>query len=52
MEAHYTLDLKDKSVEMTEQGMYFAEQMLGVDLWENVDPWGGYILNALRAKVS
>jgi len=50
LEADYTLDLKDKSVEMTEQGMYYAEQMLGVDLWEDVDPWGGYVLNALRAK--
>lgn len=48
---HYTLDRKNRSAVLTEDGMVAAERALDVgDLWEGVDPWAKYILNAVKAK--
>ncbi|KAH6785796.1 hypothetical protein C2S51_038251 [Perilla frutescens var. frutescens] len=48
---HYNVDLKDKSVELTEDGILLAEIALETnDLWDENDPWARFVLNALRAK--
>ena len=47
----YTVDLKQKTADLTERGMMVAEQLLGVtDVWDTYDPWGRYLLLAVKAK--
>jgi len=47
----YKVVLKEKSAELTEEGMVRAEAILGVDdLWDAREPWGKYILLAVKAK--
>ncbi|XP_047957613.1 protein translocase subunit SECA2, chloroplastic [Salvia hispanica] len=48
---HYNVELKDNSVELTEEGILLAETALDTnDLWDENDPWARFVLNALRAK--
>ncbi|CAK7346910.1 unnamed protein product [Dovyalis caffra] len=48
---HYTVELKDNSVELTEEGITLAEMVLETkDLWDETDPWARFVMNALKAK--
>ncbi|KAL2467769.1 Protein translocase subunit SECA2 [Forsythia ovata] len=48
---HYNVELKDNSVELTEEGIMLAEMALETnDLWDENDPWARFVLNALKAK--
>lgn len=48
---HYTLELKDNSVELTEEGIFLAERALETDdLWDENDPWARFVITALKAK--
>lgn len=39
-EQHYNIELKDNSVDMTEEGVALAEMALETnDLWDENDPW-------------
>ncbi|KAK4482116.1 hypothetical protein RD792_009255 [Penstemon davidsonii] len=50
-EIHYTVDEKQKSVLLTEQGYADAEEILDVkDLYDPREQWASYILNAIKAK--
>ncbi|KAL9225051.1 hypothetical protein vseg_001020 [Gypsophila vaccaria] len=48
---HYTVDEKQKTVLLTEQGYQDAEEILGVkDLYDPREQWALYLLNAIKAK--
>ncbi|KAM5564334.1 protein translocase subunit SECA2, chloroplastic [Rosa sericea] len=48
---HYNVELKDYSVELTEEGIALAEMALETnDLWDENDPWARFVMNALKAK--
>ncbi|KAM7277283.1 hypothetical protein ACFE04_019149 [Oxalis oulophora] len=48
---HYTVDEKQKTVLLSEQGYQDAEEILGVkDLYDPREQWASYILNAIKAK--
>ncbi|GAB4862107.1 Protein translocase subunit SA2, chloroplastic [Ancistrocladus abbreviatus] len=48
---HYNVELKDNSVELTEEGISLAEMALETnDLWDENDPWARFVVNALKAK--
>ncbi|KAI3900870.1 hypothetical protein MKW92_009677 [Papaver armeniacum] len=48
---HYNVELKDNSVELTEEGIALAELALETsDLWDENDPWARFVMNALKAK--
>ncbi|XP_062074119.1 protein translocase subunit SECA2, chloroplastic [Humulus lupulus] len=48
---HYNVELKDNSVELTEEGIELAEMALDThDLWDENDPWARFVMNALKAK--
>ncbi|KAK6938361.1 SecA, preprotein cross-linking domain [Dillenia turbinata] len=48
---HYSVELKDNSVELTEEGIALAETALETkDLWDENDPWARFVMNALKAK--
>ncbi|KAL6503477.1 Protein translocase subunit SA2, chloroplastic [Orobanche gracilis] len=48
---HYTVELRDNSVELTEEGIQLSETALDThDLWDENDPWARFVLNALKAK--
>ncbi|XVF72841.1 hypothetical protein PTKIN_Ptkin12aG0153100 [Pterospermum kingtungense] len=48
---HYTVDEKQKTVLLTEQGYEDAEEILGVkDLYDPREQWASYLLNAIKAK--
>lgn len=48
---HYTVDEKQKTVLLSEQGYEDAEQILDVkDLYDPREQWASYILNAIKAK--
>ena len=50
-DVHYTVDEKEQSVLLTEQGYTDLEQALKVnDLFDTTNPWAAYITNALKAK--
>ncbi|CAN1268621.1 Protein translocase subunit SECA2, chloroplastic [Linum perenne] len=50
-EVHYKVELKDNSVELTEEGIALSEMALETnDLWDENDPWARFVLNALKAK--
>jgi preprotein translocase subunit SecA len=47
----YKADRKEKTIEMTDEGMTNAEILLDVeDLWDPIDPWGKYVILAIKAK--
>uniref|UniRef100_A0A1D1Z6H1 Protein translocase subunit SecA n=2 Tax=Anthurium amnicola TaxID=1678845 RepID=A0A1D1Z6H1_9ARAE len=48
---HYTVDEKQKTVLLSEQGYADAEEILDVrDLYDPREQWASYILNAIKAK--
>ncbi|XP_008781674.2 protein translocase subunit SECA2, chloroplastic isoform X2 [Phoenix dactylifera] len=48
---HYNVELKDNSVNLTEEGVALAEMVLETDdLWDENDPWARFLINALKAK--
>ncbi|KAM5558499.1 protein translocase subunit SecA, chloroplastic [Rosa sericea] len=48
---HYTVDEKQKTVLLSEQGYEDAEEILGVkDLYDPREQWASYVLNAVKAK--
>ncbi|XP_074359268.1 protein translocase subunit SECA1, chloroplastic isoform X2 [Apium graveolens] len=48
---HYTVDEKQKSVLLTEQGYVDAEEILDVkDLYDPREQWASYIINAIKSK--
>ncbi|OMO64137.1 Protein translocase subunit SecA [Corchorus capsularis] len=50
-EVHYTVDEKQKTVLLTEQGYEDAEEILDVkDLYDPREQWASFILNAIKAK--
>ncbi|XP_037429591.1 protein translocase subunit SECA2, chloroplastic-like isoform X1 [Triticum dicoccoides] len=49
--AHYTVELKGNNIDLTEDGVTYAETILGTnDLWDENDPWARFVTNALKAK--
>lgn len=47
----YTVDRKQKTAELTEEGMERTEELLSVDdIWSEDDPWARYIINAVKAR--
>jgi preprotein translocase subunit SecA len=51
LDVHYTVDEKQKSVLLTEEGFEAAEEILGVsDLYDPREQWATYILNAIKAE--
>ncbi|AAD41417.1 Similar to gb/X82404 chloroplast SecA protein from Pisum sativum [Arabidopsis thaliana] len=50
-DSHYKVELKENSVELTEEGISLAEMALETgDLWDENDPWARFVMNALKAK--
>ena len=50
-DVHYTVDEKQKSVLLTEEGFEAAEEILNVtDLYDPREQWATYITNALKGK--
>ncbi|KAL7227028.1 hypothetical protein ACSBR1_021989 [Camellia fascicularis] len=48
---HYTVDERQKSILLTEQGYVDAEEILDVkDLYDPREQWASYVLNAIKAK--
>ncbi|XP_024018155.1 protein translocase subunit SECA1, chloroplastic [Morus notabilis] len=48
---HYTVDEKQKTVLLTEQGYEDSEEILDVkDLYDPREQWASYLLNAVKAK--
>lgn len=48
---HYTVDEKQKSVLLTEQGYEDAEEIVDVkDLYDPREQWASFVLNAIKAK--
>ncbi|XP_020590015.1 protein translocase subunit SECA2, chloroplastic isoform X2 [Phalaenopsis equestris] len=48
---HYNVELKDNSVDLTEEGVALSEMVLETnDLWDENDPWARFLMNALKAK--
>lgn len=42
---HYNVELKDNSVDLTEEGVALAEMVLETnDLWDENDPWARYMI--------
>ncbi|XP_012437889.2 protein translocase subunit SecA, chloroplastic [Gossypium raimondii] len=50
-DVHYTVDEKQKTVLLSEQGYEDAEEILDVkDLYDPREQWASYLLNAIKAK--
>jgi|TARA_B110000003_G_scaffold46334_1_gene44538 preprotein translocase subunit SecA len=50
-EIHYDVDEKQQNVVLTDEGVLFCEQALGiVDLYSVSEPWISYVLNSIKAK--
>ncbi|KAL5059048.1 hypothetical protein RYX36_030652 [Vicia faba] len=48
---HYKVELKNNSVELTEDGISLAEMALETnDLWDENDPWARFVMNAIKTK--
>tara|TARA_B100000780_G_scaffold201695_1_gene143068 strand:- start:3294 stop:5897 length:2604 start_codon:yes stop_codon:yes gene_type:complete len=48
---HYNVDEKTQNVTLTNEGISFCEQALGiVDLYSPDEPWIFYVLNSIKAK--
>ena len=40
---HYTVELKGNNIDLTEDGVTYAEMILGTnDLWDENDPWARF----------
>ncbi|XP_002977981.2 protein translocase subunit SECA2, chloroplastic isoform X1 [Selaginella moellendorffii] len=51
VDRHYTVQQKQKTVELTEEGVAMAELALGIEnLWDGKDPWARFVVTALKAK--
>jgi len=51
LNTHYKVDEKNKNVILTEKGSKQIEQILRIqDLYDPIDPWIPYIINALKAN--
>ena len=50
-EIHYNVDEKQQNVALTEEGVTFCEQAIGIpDLYSPNEPWIAYVLNSVKAK--
>eukprot|EP00897_Mesotaenium_endlicherianum_P003893 jgi/Mesen1/3531/ME000197S02552 len=50
-DVHYTVDEKQKSILLNEDGYADAEEVLGVtDLYDPREQWASYLINAIKAK--
>ncbi|THU44118.1 hypothetical protein C4D60_Mb02t04030 [Musa balbisiana] len=50
-DVHYTVDEKQKTILLTEQGYEDAEEILDIkDLYDPREQWASYVLNAIKAK--
>ncbi|GBG68260.1 hypothetical protein CBR_g2809 [Chara braunii] len=50
-DVHYTVDEKQKSILLTEEGYEGAEDLLNVtDLYDPREQWASFVINALKAK--
>jgi preprotein translocase subunit SecA len=48
---HYKVNIKDKNVDLTEDGVAAAEFALDTeDLWDDQDPWARFVITAIKAK--
>jgi len=48
---HYDVDEKQQNVALTDEGVSFCEQALGiVDLYSPNEPWISYVLNSIKSK--
>lgn len=48
---HYKVNIKEKSLDLTEEGVAAAELALDTqDLWDDKDPWARFVITALKAK--
>lgn len=48
---HYKVNIKEKNVDLTEEGVAAAELALDTqDLWDDKDPWARFVITALKAK--
>eukprot|EP00252_Welwitschia_mirabilis_P010931 TRINITY_DN24620_c0_g1_i1.p1 TRINITY_DN24620_c0_g1~~TRINITY_DN24620_c0_g1_i1.p1 ORF type:complete len:1037 (+),score=240.06 TRINITY_DN24620_c0_g1_i1:99-3209(+) len=48
---HYTVDEKQKTILLTEEGYEDAEEILNVkDLYDPREQWASYVINAIKAK--
>jgi preprotein translocase subunit SecA len=51
IDIHYKVDEKTTSVNLTNEGITFCEQALGIiDLFSPDEPWIFYVLNSIKAK--
>jgi len=49
---HFEVDEKNKNIVLTEQGILQVQTVLGItDLFNPVDPWASYVINALKANL-
>ena len=52
-EIHYEVDEKQQNVALTDEGVLFCEQALGiVDLYSPNEPWISYILNSINLMIT
>ena len=50
-EIHYDVDEKQQNVALTNEGVLFCEQALGImDLYNPNEPWISYVLNSIKSK--
>jgi preprotein translocase subunit SecA len=50
-EIHYIVDEKTQNVTLSNEGVSFCEQALGIaDLYSPDEPWISYVLNSIKAK--
>jgi preprotein translocase subunit SecA len=50
-EVHYKVDEKAQNVTLSDNGVSFCEQALGIiDLYNPAEPWISYLLNSIKAK--
>ncbi|KAG0576049.1 hypothetical protein KC19_5G051100 [Ceratodon purpureus] len=48
---HYKVNIKEKNVDLTEEGVAAAELALDTqDLWDDKDPWARFVITAIKAK--
>ena len=49
---HFEVDEKNKNIILTEQGILQIQTVLGItDLFNPLDPWASYVINALKANL-
>lgn len=47
---HYDVNEKERKIELTPAGFKYCEKIVGKNLYDLVDPWAYYIINAVKAK--